>query len=395
MEFQLVDLIFSGMDLFTKMTKAIYAFSGDPITYGHIDIIKRAAHVFEEVIIGIGVNPAKNYTFSLDERTEMARISLQDVSNIIVTPFEGLLVDYAYEQGASVIVKGVRDSKDFDYERTLHHVGDSQNLGIDTHILFARPELAHVSSSAVKEIQNHQGDIHEYVPLYVKQCLEERISGQYLIGVSGEIGAGKSHVSNRFVELGAEYGVNVYNIELDHVAHDILGNLKEPGYETVRENIERTFGRSVRRPDGTIDRKVLGGLVFGEPDKLAKLNELMYSPIQVRFRKALYGKQGLILVNSALLAESDGGYLSNNNVVLVYVDEESQYRRLIERGYSFDQTQRRIHSQYDYKTKYGLLNHVIERDKQGKIWSIQNSDGAPDNNIRAVFETVLAELRVK
>jgi pantetheine-phosphate adenylyltransferase len=89
-----------------SMKRAIYAFSGDPITFGHIDIVERAASVFDEVVVGIGVNPEKEYTFDLEERTEMARRSLSHLSNVKVVSFKGLLVDYAYENDIHVIIKG-------------------------------------------------------------------------------------------------------------------------------------------------------------------------------------------------------------------------------------------------------------------------------------------------
>ncbi|MCK5024944.1 MAG: pantetheine-phosphate adenylyltransferase, partial [Nanoarchaeota archaeon] len=117
------------------MKKAIYAFSGDPITYGHIDVIQRVSRVFDDMIVGIGINPDKKYMFNLEERTEMAKKALVNIPNTRVSPFHGLLVDYAYESGVDVIVKGVRNSADFDYENMLHQVGESQKLGLDTHIL--------------------------------------------------------------------------------------------------------------------------------------------------------------------------------------------------------------------------------------------------------------------
>ena len=88
------------------MRKAIYAFSGDPITYGHVDIIKRTADCFDEVLVGIGSNPDKKYMFTLEERTELAKKALRKVNNAYVRSFQGLLVDYAYEQNVSTIVKG-------------------------------------------------------------------------------------------------------------------------------------------------------------------------------------------------------------------------------------------------------------------------------------------------
>ncbi len=371
----------------------MYAFSGDPITYGHIDIIARSSQAFDRVVVGIGINPDKKYMFSLEERREMAQRSLSRFSNVDVVSFQGLLVDYAYEHGIGVIVKGVRNAADFDYEMVLHQVGESQKLGVDTHILFARPELAHISSSAVKGIQKEQGLIHEYVPLYVKQCLEARVSRQYILGVTGEIGAGKSYVSQQFAKLGEQKGIAVHDIELDQIGHQILGELKQPRYHEVRKQIADTFGQRVRREDGTIDRKYLGDIVFAEADALIRLNKIMKTPLLVRLRRQLYGKQGLILFNAALIAESDMAYLCNNNVVLVYADKQTQESRLASRGLTSEQMQRRLGNQFGYGEKKDKLGQVIDRDNQGKIWVVDNSKGKDE--IERTFNEVVLELKVK
>jgi len=371
----------------------MYAFSGDPITFGHIDIIARASKTFDNVIVGIGVNPDKKYMFSLEERTEMAQKSLSRFPNVDVVSFQGLLVDYAYEHGVGVIVKGVRNAADFDYENVLHQVGESQKLEIDTHILFARPELAHISSSAVKGIQKEQGLIHEYVPLYVKQRLEARMSGQYIVGVTGEIGAGKSYVSQQFTQMGKQRGIEVHNIELDQIGHQILGELKQPRYDEIRKQIADTFGQQVRRNDGTIDRKCLGDIVFADSDALDRLNKILETPLMVRLRKELYGKHGLILFNAALIAESDMAYLCNNNIVLVYADKQTQESRLASRELSLEQRQRRLESQFDFEDKKSKLQQAINIDNQGKIWVFDNSEGKDD--IESIFNDVVSELKVK
>lgn len=375
------------------MKKAIYAFSGDPITYGHIDVIARASKAFDNVVVGIGVNPDKKYMFNLEERTEMAQRTLSRFPNVDVVSFQGLLVDYAYENGIGVIVKGVRNAADFDYENVLHQVGESQKLGVDTHILFARPELAHISSSAVKGIQKEQGLIHEYVPLYVKQCLEARMSGQYIVGVTGEIGAGKSYVSQQFSRLGKQRGITVHDIELDQLGHQILGELKQPRYDDVRRQIANTFGQQVRKEDGTIDRKLLGEIVFSDSDASNRLNEIMTTPLLVRLRMGLYGKQGLILFNAALIAESDMAYLCNNNVVLVYADKQTQESRLASRGLTSEQMQRRLGSQFYYEEKKNKMQQAIDRDNQGKIWVVDNSEGKTE--IEKTFDEVVSELKIK
>lgn len=364
------------------MNTAIYAFSGDPITLGHVNIVERATRIFDEVIVAIGANPDKTYMFSLEERAEMAAHSLQFLKNVKVTSFRGMLTDFAYEQGVNVIVKGIRDDSDFEYERYLDQLGDSQKLGIDTVLLFADPTLAHVSSGAVKAIQKEQGLIHEYVPLFVKQKLEKTLSGQFIVGVTGEIGVGKSYVCEKMVELGKEVGLEVHNIELDFLAHDIYEKLTEPRYEEVRKTIIKEFGDKVKNKNGVVNRKILGEIVFSDPKKLKRLNEIMYTPILVRLRRELYGKKGLILLNAALIAESDMAYLSNNNVILVKVDEKTQKKRLQDRKLSPEQIKTRLQSQYDFVGKKKLLEKIVKRDGQGNIWVMESKGAGVENEIK-------------
>ena len=365
------------------MKKAMYAFSGDPITYGHIDIIKRASKVFD-LIVGIGVNPDKEYMFNLSEREEMAK---QCFPNVKVVSFKGLLVDYAYEHGVDVIVKGVRNRADFDYENILHQMGESQKLGIDSHILFAKPSLAHMSSSVVKKIQKEQGLTHEYVPLYVKQLLEKRMSGQFIVGVTGEIGVGKSYLCEKFVSLGKAKGIEVHHIELDAIGHQILEELDEPKYKEIREEVVSVFGSEVKKEDGTIDRKKLGEIVFSDMGSLEKLNKIMYTPLLVRLRRELYGKKGLILFNAALIAESSMHYLCNNNVILVNCDKETQEKRLNSRELNSEQIERRVKSQFSFEKKKEILEKAIEKDNCGKLWVVKGSG----EGVEGVFESVVGK----
>ena len=98
------------------MTKAVYALSADPITFGHINIVERSAKIFDEVFVAIGDNPAKKYLFTKEERTKMAQISLAHLPNVQVTSFDGLLIDFAHENDISVMVRGIRNTNDMEYE---------------------------------------------------------------------------------------------------------------------------------------------------------------------------------------------------------------------------------------------------------------------------------------
>jgi pantetheine-phosphate adenylyltransferase len=383
------------------MITAIYAFSGDPITYGHINIIERAKAVFDRVIVAIGENPDKKYTFNLREREEMARkcfsnsVGMPD-PQIKVLSFSNLLVDFAYEQGANVIVKGVRNSADFDYEAILHSVGQSQKIGIDTHILFADPELAHVSSSAVKAIAKASGDIYEYVPLHVKQAIEEKICDQYIIGITGTIGSGKSYVGQLLADkyncMQAEHKM-VHNIDLDSIGHEILNKLTEPAYVKIRQDIAKAMGQpELLNKYGFIDRKVLGERVFYYPEDLASLNKFMEKPIMVRLRQEISEKKGIIIINCALLVESQMLHICNNNVVIVDVDRDTQKERLLNRGLSEKQIQARLNCQYNYYNKKQEIKQQISKDGYGKLWTIDNSNNLPDDKIYNTFDKIFGEL---
>jgi pantetheine-phosphate adenylyltransferase len=377
------------------MTIAMYAFSGDPITYGHVDIVKRASMTFAEVIVGIGINPDKKYTFTLDERLDLAKKALMSIRNVRVVQFQGLLVDYAKENAVNVIVKGVRDANDFNYEMLLHNVGDSQKQGIDTFLLPARKELIHVSSSAVKALQKEQGLVHEYVPLYVKQRLEERVSGQFVLGVVGTIGSGKSYVAEKFIEYGTRHGMEVHNIDLDKISQQIMGSLEEPYYKSVRENIVREFGRQIQGRDGFISRKALGEIIFSDRRALKIIDGILHEPILLRLRKEMYGKKGLMLLNSALLAEINWIYLCNNNVVLVKCNRESQVRRLRGRGLKDEQIEKRVSSQYGFDRKKEIIEARIREDYQGSLMEVENSDHAGEEEIERAFGKVMENLEIK
>ncbi len=369
------------------MVKAIYAGSLDPIHYGHIDIIERASKVFDELVVAIGANPDKKYTFSLEERLNMARYSLSAQKNVRVKLFDGLLVDYAYEQGIPVIVKGVRSAEDFGYEQILHHIGDSQKLGIESFVLFSKPELSHISSGAVKALQKEQGFVHEYVPLNVKQKLEGKMSGQYIFGITGEIGAGKSYVGRKFSEYGKQRRIGVHNIELDEIGHQILGESVEELYVRTRRQIAEEFGETVELPNGMIDRKILGEIVFNDSFKMNRLNQLLYPPLLVKLRRAIYGKRGLIFLNAALLAEAELTYLCNNNVVLVSANESIQNKRLQERGLSEEQIKRRKESQYDAAEKARTVEERIGQGNYGRLWRLDNCGEEAD--IGRLFDEIL------
>jgi pantetheine-phosphate adenylyltransferase len=156
------------------MNKAIYPGSFDPVTYGHIDIIERASDIFDELIVAVLNNSAKQPLFSIDERVNILKEVLKDIPNIKVLSYEGLLVDFAMECDAKVIVRGLRAVTDFEYELQLAQTNSVLNKGVDTMFLTTSLEYAYLSSSTVKEVASYGGNIDNFVPPLVKKLTYEK-----------------------------------------------------------------------------------------------------------------------------------------------------------------------------------------------------------------------------
>ncbi len=162
------------------MKKAIYPGSFDPVTYGHLDILKRAAKMFDEVTVCIMDNKAKNSLFSVDERVKMLEIVTADLPNVRVDCFSGLLIDYARKTDAHVSIRGLRAVTDFEYELQIAQTNRLPSRGArDTVFLLTRLEFAYLSSSSVKEIASFGGDISLCVPPVVEKMLRERYDDAY------------------------------------------------------------------------------------------------------------------------------------------------------------------------------------------------------------------------
>lgn len=153
------------------MSIAVYPGTFDPVTYGHIDLIRRAAGVFDTLVVGVLKNYTKKPLFDIPERMDMLREVTRDLTNIKITSFEGLVVDFCREEEASVIVRGVRSFSDFEFELVMAQTNRKLSPDVETMFLTTSPEYSYVSSSAVRELIAFDGDFTAFVP----ESVQERI----------------------------------------------------------------------------------------------------------------------------------------------------------------------------------------------------------------------------
>lgn len=156
------------------MSIAIYPGSFDPVTRGHIDIIRRASKMFDEIVVGVLKNGAKTPLFSAAERVNMMEEIFKDTPNVRITSFDGFLVDFAKEQNAKVIIRGLRAITDFEYELQMAQTNRILNPEIDTLFLTTSIDYSYLSSSIVKEVASLGGDISKFVEESVSKKVYER-----------------------------------------------------------------------------------------------------------------------------------------------------------------------------------------------------------------------------
>ncbi len=157
------------------MVTAAYSGTFDPITLGHYDIIERASRMYERLIVAVGLNPAKNPRFTLDERVALIREVVKGLDNVEVIGFSGLVVDFARDNKVTVLVRGVRTVGDFDYEKQMAVMNRDLYPQLDTVMFTPSPEYAHLSSSLVRELASLGAPVEKLVPAAVVPALKKRV----------------------------------------------------------------------------------------------------------------------------------------------------------------------------------------------------------------------------
>jgi len=153
---------------------AVYPGSFDPITLGHVDLVRRGLSLFDEIVVAVAINSTKHTLFALDERVELIRRTFADEPRVRVTGFEGLLVDYLKENGIATLLRGLRAISDFDYEFQISQMNRALRPEVDTVFLMTGSQYFYLSSSVIKEVARFGGDVSAWVPEPVRTALAEK-----------------------------------------------------------------------------------------------------------------------------------------------------------------------------------------------------------------------------
>ena len=157
------------------MLRAIYPGSFDPVTNGHLDVIRRSSKMVDELIVGVLNNNAKMPLFSVEERVRMLKEVTKDIPNVRIYPFDGLLIDFAAKMEAGVVIRGLRAITDFEYELQMSQTNHKLNPDVETIFLTTSIEYSYLSSTTLKEIASYGGDITQFVPEAVVGKLEQKM----------------------------------------------------------------------------------------------------------------------------------------------------------------------------------------------------------------------------
>lgn len=365
------------------MTTGLFPLSGDPLHYGHLDIIKRAAEQCDRLVVALLVNDFKSYCFEMGERLQIARRAVQmfvpqDKCRIDVISSEDLLVDVFLREGCSILFRGVRTAEDMEFEKQqmeLHEYALPGILG-NVRYLEADPKYRVISSTAIKTMLQYSVDVSTMCPLFVKSKLERRRFNRYIFGVTGGMGSGKSYVSAKLVDAFKARGIPAHHLNLDDCIRASM-NEDSPGAQQMRAAIEAHVGVSIPLVNGVADMAAYkaaiasGAVDIGVRQTLHNITE---PHVMRHLRYAMRGKHGVLLFEWALMAENDLSHICNHDVIVVSSPDQDAF--LTERGVDPALAAALRSNQWSDGDKANAIRRRVAQDQCGLVIEYPNPRGA-------------------
>lgn len=380
-----------------KRYSSLIAGSFDPYTYGHHSMLKTALEKSREenIVIGIAVNSIKKPTFSPYDRKFIIEsyLSDKDKGRVKVDIISGPTKIYMTKNAIPNLLRGARDQKDFADESTLARLNDRiPGKAITSIYPQTDDKLSAVSSSNLKLLADLGVPLDDYASAFTREVLKMKTSGKLLVGVIGGVASGKSSICRELEQYSKNQDINIHYINMDAYGHTILNATKDvlPMYEDVRDEVTKEFGPAVRNADGTINRAELRKIVFGNNEKLEKLNGIMFEPVMTLLIEDLMPiRDGIILLENAALVQQGLTEICDENILNVRVSPEVQLERLQNRNnLSRSEASDMIFSQFGQDETLYKINEKHAKEFDRMYVEVDTDCNISDISIQNVYDNL-------
>ncbi|MFA5888310.1 MAG: pantetheine-phosphate adenylyltransferase [Candidatus Nanoarchaeia archaeon] len=363
------------------MNAAIFPLTGDPMHYGHMEILRGASRVSDKVYLALGINPEKEgkHLFTEEERIELARNAVEylGLKNIEVETFSGWLADYAKQKNVNILVRGARNEKDLKYETMAAEYHAKH--GIETILIPTYGNISMISSTKLKDEVRQGKLMHEYTTPKIKQALEEKLLGVTIIGVTGQMGSGKSTYCRNLADYAKTQNAEITHIDADNIAHFVYSS---GAYPELQKKIAEEFGADVIE-GASINRKALARKALATNESRLKLMQMLAEPFREEVEKIMAKSKGIVLLDAAYLDMMLPWV--NYNAIMVTCNEEERMKRVIARDKMSEDKYRAVSSyllspeQFRQKWK-----EESTKAKNGKFYEAESEK----MNYREAFEWI-------
>lgn len=356
----------------------LFAFSGDPITYGHMHLIERIAKKCERLTVVIATSDTKTPLFSIQERYELAKLAIKNsgIGNVEVTLSQDVLGNIFLDLGCDVLFRGIRGDKDRMEERELigTYIAVWPFLRDRIEIVEAEDGFRHISSTMARVCAARYLPLEGLVPLHVKRALEERVVSQFKLGVTGRMATGKTWLAQSLATAAECLGIPSSVIHFDELIVKAY-EADTPGGQTLRKQIGAFFRDSVVTEAG-VDRKKLSERLF-DPQLTSEAFEHFVSLtkpyVEREYQRALVGKKGLIIIEWSQLVEMNMLSMVNNMVIHVQAEKDDHAVFVRKRGINQQVLTARLARQKNPDEVAHILDEQMSKSGAGYVFPFINA----------------------